>query len=133
MRVTDTSSLAERRITELSGGERQRVFLARALAQEPRVLLLDEPTTNLDIRYQLEFFELLAALQKERRLTVVMALHDLSWALRFCHHAFVLDNGRMVAQGPTEEVINEQLIERVFGVKTRIVEAESRRHLELLH
>lgn len=113
--------LADRRIHELSGGERQRAFIARALAQEPRLLFLDEPTANLDVRHQIELLELIGALNKERRVAVVMAIHDLTWAVRTSSRLLLLAEGRLLAQGPPEEVLTPELLRRAFGVEGRVV------------
>lgn len=119
--ATGVAHLRDRLVTDLSGGERQRVFLARTLAQQPRLLLLDEPTSDLDVRFQLEVLTLIRRLQKERRLTVVMSIHDLTWAARFCDAILVLKDGRVAAFGNTAAVLTEALIEQVFGVAVRIV------------
>lgn len=132
MRSTRTERFAERRINELSGGERQRVFLARALAQEPRILLLDEPTANLDVRYQLEVYELITQLQREQAITVVMAVHDLTWALRYCTHLIVLQEGRLAAEGPTRAVITEELVRNVFGVRAALIEEDGHLRLDVI-
>lgn len=121
MAATDVAHLRGRLVTDLSGGERQRVFLARTLAQEPQVLLLDEPTSDLDVRFQLEILTLIRRLQAERGLTVVMAIHDLTWAARFCDDILALDGGQVVAFGPAESTLTEDLIARVFGVASRVV------------
>lgn len=120
MRATGVAGLADRPVTQLSGGERQRAFVARALAQEPRALFLDEPTSNLDIRYQLEILALIAGLNREKGLTVVMAIHDLAWAARYCSHILALKEGRQVAHGPAGQVLTEELIERLYGVRGRV-------------
>lgn len=120
MAATEVGHLRERPVTNLSGGERQRVFLARTLAQQPRLLFLDEPTSDLDIRFQLEILELVRALHEERQLTVVMAIHDLTWALRYCDDILALQGGRVAADGPAEDVLTEHLIGDVFGVRAHI-------------
>lgn len=120
MAATGVSHLEDRPVTDLSGGERQRVFLARALAQQPRVLFLDEPIANLDVRYQLEVLNLVSGLRERHGWTVVMAIHDLNWALRYCDRLLVLQAGRVAACGAAQSVLNEDLIATVFGVKSRV-------------
>lgn len=124
--ATDVDPLRDRPVTNLSGGERQRVFLARTLAQRPRLLFLDEPTSDLDVRYQLEILHLVQRLRDEQQLTVVMAIHDLTWALRFCDAIVALHAGRVFAAGPTETVVTEEMMARVFGVTSRIVREPGR-------
>ncbi|MHC5544430.1 ATP-binding cassette domain-containing protein, partial [Singulisphaera rosea] len=102
----------------LSGGERQRVFLARALAQEAPILLLDEPLTALDIGRQMELLNLLAELHRDGH-TILAALHDLRPALEFFPHALLLSEGRKVAEGPTPSVIHGPALEDAFGVRVR--------------
>ena len=97
---TALRSLRHRPVTQLSGGERQRVWLAMAIAQEPQVLLLDEPMTHLDITHQLDILELVGQLNRDRGVTVFMALHDLNLAARFSHRVIILSEGTIVAQGP---------------------------------
>lgn len=113
------ATFADRRFHELSGGERQRVLLARALAQQPTLLLADEPTNHLDIRAQLHTLTLLRALADEG-LAVVAALHDLSLAARYADQIVVLDHGRVVASGPPEDTLTAPLIEVVYGVRADI-------------
>ena len=125
MESTGTTAFADRIATELSGGELRRVFLARALAQQPRLLFLDEPTAHLDVRYQIELLQLIRHIQEECGLTVVMALHDLTWALRYCHSVAALSGGRVVASGETDSVLTEERVEEVFGVNNRIVHSDS--------
>lgn len=122
--ATDVGRFRERLVTHLSGGERQRVFLARTLAQQPRLLFLDEPTSDLDVRFQLEILTLVRRLQQEKRLTVVMAIHDLTWAARFCDAILALKNGQVAAFGDTATVLTEQLINDVFGVESNIVRTD---------
>lgn len=123
MAATDVVHLRERPVTDLSGGERQRVFLARTLAQQPRLLLLDEPTSDLDVRFQLEVLTLVRTLQQQHQLTVVMAIHDLTWAARYCDAILALKNGQAVAFGDTDAVLTESLIDEVFGVRSTVVRA----------
>ena len=113
MRVCSVDSLANRLIAEISGGERQRVFLAMALAQEPKVLLLDEPTTHLDINYQAQIMEIIRA-QAIDGLTVVMALHDLNLVAQYADRAAMLDKGQLLEIGKPDEVLTEANIKRVF-------------------
>jgi iron complex transport system ATP-binding protein len=108
--------LRHRSVTTLSGGECQRVWLATALAQEPALLLLDEPTSYLDIAYQLDLLELIAQLNREKQLTVLMALHDLNLAARFSHRIIALTAGRIVAHGSPRQVFTPALLSEVFGV-----------------
>jgi iron complex transport system ATP-binding protein len=120
MRETGILHLAARRIAELSGGERQRVIVARALAQEPEILLLDEPTTHLDIRHAIEILELVAAVNRERGVTVVAVLHDLtSVALYFDRVSFLRD-GALVVDGPPRTTISATTIARVFDADVRV-------------
>ncbi|MFJ7273722.1 ABC transporter ATP-binding protein [Kitasatospora sp. NPDC098663] len=109
---------ADRRFAQLSGGERQRVLLARALAQQPDVLVLDEPTNHLDVRHQVE---LLALLRDQRRTTLV-ALHDLNAAASVCDRLHVLHRGALVASGAPREVLTAELLAEVFGVRAAVVE-----------
>jgi len=121
LKYVDAEHLAERDITELSGGEFQRILIARALAAEPRILLLDEPTANLDMKYQLAILDIIARLSKEKRLTVVMTLHDLTQAYRYAEKAVFLNNSRVYAMGRVEEVMSEEVIEAVYGVKVKVI------------
>jgi len=123
MRLTEVSNLSARHITELSGGELQRVLLAQALAQEPHLLLLDEPTTHLDIGHQVEIMDLIKSLNKRRQLTVVMVLHDLNLASNYCDRLILLNEGRVYAMGRPEDVLTYQNIEAVY--KTVVVVGEN--------
>jgi len=117
MERTSTHSLAERRVGELSGGEIQRLVIARVLAQEPKSILLDEPTANLDISHQVEILDLIKNLCLESSLTVVAALHDLNLASQYCDRLILINNGRVHAQGTPREVINSQNIKEVYGAE----------------
>lgn len=115
MAWTETSSLAGRAMDELSGGERKRVLIARALAQEPELLLLDEPTANLDIHHQQDFLDLILTLNKDRGLTTLMASHDMNIASEFCDHLILLNHGKIDCFGRPEEVVTRETIARVYG------------------
>ncbi len=117
MEKTATHSLAERRIDELSGGEIQRLVIARVLAQEPKSILLDEPTSNLDISYQVEILDLIKNLCRENSLAVVIALHDLNLAAQYCDRLILINKGRVHAQGTPGEVITARNIEEVYGAE----------------
>jgi len=116
MEATDIWDLRERLFTELSGGEQQRVLIAKALAQEPQLLLLDEPTANLDLHYQLEVVELLQRLNRERDITVLAVLHDLNLAAMLGRRFILMHQGRIYAVGSAEEVLTPQNIQQVYGV-----------------
>jgi iron complex transport system ATP-binding protein len=117
--VTETLVFADRPVSELSGGERQRVHMARAIAQETDVLLLDEPTSSLDVAHQLEVMSLLAGLVAGGKAAAV-ALHDLSLAARFASRIVVLAGGEVVASGKPVDVITEALLSRHFGIRARV-------------
>ncbi len=116
IRETNLESLCEKRVATLSGGERQRVWIALALAQEPKVLMLDEPTTYLDICHQIEVMELLKDLNRRLGLTIIMVLHDLAHAARYSDRVIVLKNGDLVVNGKPEEVLTRELIRYVYQV-----------------
>ncbi|MFE7135204.1 ABC transporter ATP-binding protein [Streptomyces sp. NPDC057638] len=121
MERTDVRALADRNVDELSGGQRQRVWIAMALAQETDVLLLDEPTTFLDIAHQVEVLDLVRQLNHERGRTVVAVLHDLNQAARYADHLVAMKAGRIVAEGPPGEVVTAELVREVFGLESVIV------------
>ena len=122
LRRLDLAGFAERRLGSLSGGERQRVVLARALAQETDVLLLDEPTSSLDLGYQQQLLDLLDDLRRERRLTVLCAMHDLTLAGGYADSLMLLDGGRTVAWGPTREVLTVEAIGYHYGARVEVVD-----------
>ncbi len=115
---TGITGLRERRLEELSGGERQRVFLARALAQEADMLVMDEPVAHLDVRHQLGILGLLADLNRREGHTVILAMHDLNLAAQFCRELVVMIGGRVAARGRPDEIVEPGLIREVFGVET---------------
>ncbi|EKH9260880.1 ABC transporter ATP-binding protein [Listeria monocytogenes] len=113
---TELTEKAEKFVDSLSGGERQRVFIATALVQDTPILLLDEPTTFLDMYFQLEILELVKRLNQEENLTIVMILHDLNQALMYSDHLIVMKNGEVVAKGEPEELLTTDLISETYGV-----------------
>lgn len=119
--ATKTSELAERPVDELSGGQRQRVWIAMALAQQTEILLLDEPTTFLDISHQVEVLDLLTDLNHARGTTVVMVLHDLNLAARYADHLVAMTDGRVHASGLPQDVLTEDNVRQVFGLQNRII------------
>lgn len=119
--VTGTTELADRAVDELSGGQRQRVWIAMTLAQGTPLLLLDEPTTYLDLAHQVEVLDLLADLNEVEGRTVVIVLHDLNLACRYAHHLVAMANGRIVAEGPPSEVVTAELVESVFGLPCQVI------------
>jgi len=118
----DLTGLATRRLDSVSGGERQRAVLARALAQQAPVLLLDEPTTGLDVGHQQQVLELVDTLRDDLELTVVSAMHDLTLAGQFADHLVLLDGGRVAADGPARAVLTEQVISQHYHASVRVLE-----------
>jgi len=121
LRFMGIEHLAGRYADELSGGERQKVTIARALAQQPQVMLLDEPTSNLDIRHQLEVMHLLRDLAADRGVLIVMAMHDLNLACRFSDRVVMLKDTRVYADGPPHEVLTPPAISDTYGVSARVI------------
>lgn len=120
LQATDTLDLAGRAVDELSGGQRQRVWIAMALAQETELLLLDEPTTFLDINHQVEVLDLLTDLVQQRGRTVVAVLHDLNLACRYADHIIAMRDGRIAASGAPGEVVTAELVKSVFGMEAEV-------------
>jgi len=120
MELTNTQDLADRLITALSGGERQRVIIAKALAQEPEIILLDEPTSHLDINHQMEILELLKRLNKENGVTVVTVFHDLNLAAQYCRRLILMQGGRVFDLGRPEEILTAANIKKVYGANVLI-------------
>ncbi|MCD6428703.1 MAG: ABC transporter ATP-binding protein [Desulfurococcales archaeon] len=121
LRMVSAQHLKDRRLDQLSGGELQRVIIARSLAAEPKVLLLDEPTANLDPRYQVEILELIKSLAKERGNTILVSLHDLTHAYRYSDKVIMMKSGRVFAVGDPEEVITSENIKKVFGLEALVL------------
>ncbi len=131
LKMLGISHLAMRNFNELSAGQHQKVMLARGLVQEPKVLLLDEPTSNLDIRHQLDVTKMLKRLSEEKGILVIMISHDISIAAKFSDEIIMLRDGAIYAAGTPNEVITEPNLEAVYGVKSRIVDDDGRPHVIL--
>ncbi|WP_336659602.1 ABC transporter ATP-binding protein [Leucobacter sp. USHLN153] len=119
--LTHLEPFVDRPIDSLSGGQRQRAWIAMALAQEPDILLLDEPTTYLDLAHQVELLELLVDLQRRRGTQIVVVMHELNLATRYADHLIAMRHGRVIAQGPPAEVVTDRLIADVFGLAAIVV------------
>ncbi len=124
MAQTQTAQFAHRKFNEISGGEQQRVMLASAIAQEPEILILDEPTAALDLKYQIEILSILKRLNQAGN-TIIMALHDLHLASKFCRRLVLLQNGKIVKDGSPEEVLQKEILESVYEVPVTILRNES--------
>lgn len=116
MEMMGVTEYADRNFEELSGGQRQRVWIAMVLAQQTDILFLDEPTTYLDITYQIEILDLLTELNRKRKTTIVMVMHDINLSARYADYLFAIKNGALVAEGTPEEVISEEVIKNVFNL-----------------
>lgn len=123
---------AFRSIREMSGGERQRVFIARAMAQQPQVIILDEPTSSLDVHNQLFILNTIAQLSRREGITIIMTIHDLNLASLFCDTVLMLRDGHVFAMGPAQEVLTEENIHVMYRVRTRITVEDGFKHVRLL-
>ena len=121
LEATATLTLASRPVDDLSGGQRQRAWIAMALAQGTPLMLLDEPTTFLDLAHQIEVLDLLAQLNAREGRTIVLVLHDLNQACRYAHHLIAMRDGAIIAEGPPAEIVTAELVETVFGLPVRII------------
>ena len=132
MSATGTAHLASRAYMTLSGGEKQRVIIARALAQEPEVLLLDEPTASLDLGYQIDIAALMAHLNRGRGVTMVMATHDLNLAASICDTLVLMRDGRVLSHGPTADVLDADAVRRLYGVEADVQFHERAGHMTVV-
>lgn len=121
LELTQLTDLAHKNVDALSGGQRQRAWIAMALAQETEILLLDEPTTFLDMAHQTEVLEVLATLNREEGRTIVMVVHDLNQAARYAHHVIAIRDGQVFSQGPPEDTISEEMVWDVFGARVKVL------------
>lgn len=122
--LTGLKALENRILTTLSGGERQRAWIAMAICQEPEILILDEPTTYLDISYQVEVLETIKKLNRELNITIVMVLHDLNLAARYSDYLYAIKNGNIYAAGNAKTVLTEKNLEEIFDIKAAVFEDE---------
>jgi iron complex transport system ATP-binding protein len=129
LQALDLIDVANRPVSSLSGGEAQRSFVAKALAQEPALLLLDEPTTSLDVGRQQDVLELIESLRRDREVTVVSALHDLSLAGQFADRLLLLHDGVQVAEGPPDDVLTERIVREFFGASVKLVGLDGSGHV----
>ncbi|MDO3409783.1 ABC transporter ATP-binding protein [Saccharibacillus sp. CPCC 101409] len=121
MELMDITEFANHNIDELSGGQRQRVWIAMAMAQQTDILFLDEPTTFLDITYQVEILDLLTDLNRKHGTTIVMVLHDINLSARYADHIFALQDGRLIAEGTPTEVITSERVKEIFGLDSEVI------------
>ncbi|WP_296140539.1 ABC transporter ATP-binding protein [uncultured Anaerococcus sp.] len=121
MEMTNITDLADRFVDELSGGQRQRVWIAMALAQDTDILLLDEPTTYLDIAYQVEVLDILTDLNIKYSTTIVMVLHDINLSCRYADYLFAIKNGKLIAEGKPENILNDKLIKDIYNMEAKII------------
>ena len=121
MEQTQTLQFAQRRFNEISGGEKQRVVIAGAIAQEPQLMILDEPTSALDIKYQIQILNILKELNQKKNMTVILAMHDLHLASKFCNRLILLEEGKVFQDGKPEEVLQKEHLEKVYGIKVHLI------------
>lgn len=127
MEVTGILGYRDREVSRLSGGQRQRVWIAMALAQNTKILFLDEPTTYLDIRYQIEILELVRKLNEEFGITIIMVLHDINQAIYFSHEVIGLKDGRVGFAGSPDEVIDRQSIKELYGIELDVAQVDGKK------
>jgi len=124
LKLLNIENIAMRDFNELSGGQQQKVLIARALAQEPEVLLLDEPTANLDIKHQLEVMEIIKKIIKEKGITAIVAIHDLNLASRYADRIVMMRSGKIFAVGDPYNVLTPTNIEKVYGIRVKVIELD---------
>lgn len=129
MEITEIDKLQDRELVTLSGGQRQRAFIAMALAQKTNILLLDEPTTYLDVRYQIQILDLIRKLNKEFGMTIVMVLHDINQGIYYSDRIIGLKDGEIIIQGDTEDVINRKNLYDIFNIHLKVVEEEDKKYV----
>lgn len=122
MTLMNINDLSQSFVDELSGGQRQRVWIALALAQESDILFLDEPTTFLDIAFQIEILDLLYEINRKKQTTIVMVLHDINLSARYADYVFAMADGKLVAQGDPKQIINEDLMKQVYGLECKVIQ-----------
>jgi ABC-type cobalamin/Fe3+-siderophores transport systems, ATPase components len=126
LEITNTYKHKDKPVAELSGGQKQRVWIAMALAQDTKILFLDEPTTYLDIRYQLQILKLIRKLNREYGMTIIMVLHDINQSLYYSDEIAAMKEGQIIAKGKPEDVINSELIKSVYGVELEVSEVDGK-------
>lgn len=129
MRLVDVENITSKYFDELSGGETQKVLIAKALAQRPELLILDEPTTHLDIKHQFEILDLIRTLSKSRDISVLMAIHDLNLAATFSDKIYIIKEGRIFASGSPKDVLTPENIKEVYEVEVRVLKNEEFIHI----
>ncbi len=127
--MLNIEEFAMRDINELSGGQQQKVFIARALTQEPNVLLLDEPTSNLDIRHQLEVMDIIKNIVREKRISAIMAIHDLNLASRYADRIVMMNSGKIFSAGDSESALTPENIKHVYGVEVKVANHDGRPYI----
>ena len=129
MEITNTLKHKDKQVSQLSGGQKQRVWIAMALAQDAKVLLLDEPTTYLDIRYQLQILRLIRRLNEEYGFTIIMVLHDVNQSLYYSDEIVALKAGKCIAQGSPQQILTGELIQKVYGVTLKVSDIDGKRFI----
>ena len=129
LEITNTTKHKDKTVSQLSGGQKQRVWIAMALAQDAKVLLLDEPTTYLDIRYQLQILRLIRRLNKEYGFTIIMVLHDVNQSLYYSDEIVALKAGKCIAQGSPQQILTGELIQKVYDVTLKASDIDGKRFI----